>query len=112
MNPMKPINAILAFSLVCLLSAGAGASPAPAAFAQPCCAIVSIDRVSGVVTAKYLKSGRTFTFGVDSRSLTQTLRVGQKVWVNAKTRQAGFTDAEPCCDIKGNVKLEYEPING
>lgn len=84
-----------------------GAShPAPAA-AVPCCTIVSIDRVNGIVTARDLRTGETFKFEVDSRSLIRTLRVGQKVWVNAATRRAGITEIAPCCDVIGNTNLDF-----
>ena len=68
--------------------------------------IVSIDRVNGIVTARDLRTGETFKFEVDSRSLLKTMRVGQKVWKQAGGTKVGITEGgAPCCDIvgKGNA---------
>ncbi len=101
---MKRISLTLLFLLVCLPLAFAQKSDPPSAI--PCCGVVSIDRVNGIVTAKILKTGKTFQFEVDSRSLLKTLRVGQKVWVNAATRRVGFTERDPCCTVIGNTNLD------
>lgn len=107
---MKRISLVLFFLLVCLPFVFAQKIDPPSAV--PCCGIVSIDRVNGIVTARILKTGKTFKFEVDSRSLLKTLRVGQKVWVDAGTRKVSMMDGEPCCtivgpaDLSGVVRLE------
>lgn len=72
----------------------------PAFAADPCCEIVSTDRVNGIVTARDLRTGETFQFEVDSRSLLKTMRVGQKVWKHG-SQKVGILEATPCCEIVG-----------
>ena len=47
---MKRISLVLFFLLVCLPSVFGGASDPPASLETPCCTIISIDRVTGIVT--------------------------------------------------------------
>lgn len=77
----------------------------PASAIDPCCEIVSIDSVNGIVTARDLRTGETFKFEVDSRSLLKTMRVGQKVWKQAGGTKVGILEGESCCTIvgKGNA---------
>lgn len=101
---MRRITLILSSLLVCLPLVFAQKSDPPSA--TPCCDVVSIDRLNGIVTARDSKTGRTFKFEVDSRSLLKTLRVGQKVWRNEDAKhkdwiEVGFTEGVPCCKIVG-----------
>lgn len=68
--------------------------------------VVSIDSVNGIVTARDLRTGETFKFEVDSRSLLKTMRVGQKVWKDAGTRKVSVMDGELCCTVIGNTNLD------
>ncbi len=83
-----------------------GATHPASADGDPCCSIVSIDSVNGIVTARDLRTGETFKFEVDSRSLLKTMRVGQKVWKDAGTRKVSVMDGELCCTVIGNTNLD------
>jgi len=67
--------------------------------AAPCCAITAIDVKTGVVTAKETATGQTFQFKVTDAALLNSLKVGQGVYANFKTRQVSVNGANPCCSI-------------
>lgn len=83
-----------------LLIAGLAGSPALAqAPTAPCCGIVGIDAATGVVTARVTATGASFQFRVTDTRMLRTLRVGQGVFANFRTRQVSVDGATPCCGI-------------
>ena len=95
-----------------ITSLGAGAKPlgpvdgakfgSAANPGTPCCQITSINRagpVDGIVTAKVNATGQTFQYKVTDAALLNSLKVGQGVFANFKTRQVSVNGAGPCCDI-------------
>lgn len=66
-----------------------------------CCAIVRIDTVRAIVTARELGTGFTFAFEIRERRLLRGLRVGRPVWANfaARTVRLRAGDRRPCCTI-------------
>ncbi len=72
---------------------------------QPCCAITSIDAATGTVTAKVNGTGQTFQFKVSDVALLHSLKVGQGIFANLKTRQVSINNAQPCCTIMSLGKV-------
>ena len=66
---------------------------------EPCCGITSIDKLTGLVTAKENASGHTFTFKVTDAALLKSLHVGQAVHANFESRQVSVKPSSPCCAI-------------
>src|SRR5438105_3619070 len=75
----------------------------------PCCSIVGMDAVSGVVTARDLKTGRTFEFKADQLDI-KGMRIGDSVEADMESRSVlsiggvarkyGVNDLQPqapCC---------------
>jgi hypothetical protein len=82
---------------------------APAAHAgTPCCSITSINKSSGIVTAKVNATGKTFQFKASPQTLSN-MKVGQGVYANFKTQQVSVNGAEPCCDI---TAINAAPLDG
>ena len=65
---------------------------------QPCCGITQIDKETGVVTAINNITGHSFQFTA-SPSVLQSLKVGQPVYANFKSKQVSLNNAQPCCNI-------------
>ncbi|HLB88296.1 MAG TPA: C1 family peptidase [Terriglobales bacterium] len=57
---------------------------------EPCCLITAIDTRTGLLTAREKSSGQVFQFRVTSAPVLSTLRVGQGVYANFKTRQVSL----------------------
>lgn len=74
-----------------------------AAAANPCCAIVSINQKTGIVTAKVNATGQIFQFRVNDAATLNGLKVGQGVYANFKAAQVSLDGAQPCCAIVGNL---------
>jgi hypothetical protein len=93
---------IVAFAIV-LSAAG------PAVAAEPCCVITSIDQFHWIVTAKE-KSGsaRSFTFSVDDK-LINTLKVGNGIYANFKTREVSLDGKKSCCRILTGPTASSKP---
>jgi hypothetical protein len=66
---------------------------------DPCCNIVSIDKRTGLVTARNLQTGQTFQFTAKNAALLNTLRIGQKVAADFASGQVSVDRSEPCCNI-------------
>src|SRR5438132_6668021 len=66
---------------------------------QPCCSIAKIDARTGVVTAIDKTTGHSFQFTA-SPSVQQSLKVGQPVYANFKSKQVSLNNLEPCCQIR------------
>ena len=67
-----------------------------------CCAIVGLDRATGLVTAKETATGRTFQFKVADPRLVKSLTIGQPVAADFSTMQAHLrvSGAEPINGFK------------
>ena len=65
-----------------------GANPA-------CCSITGINAATGVVTAKVNSTGQSFQFEVTDIALFNSLRIGQPIFVNFKTRQISVDGKTP-----------------
>ncbi len=66
---------------------------------EPCCSITAIDAKAGTVTAREIGSKRTFQFQVSDAALLRSLRVGQAIAADFKTRKVSVDPQEPCCSI-------------
>lgn len=66
--------------------------------ATPCCAISAIDARTGTVTAVDSVSHRTLQFKA-SASLLRSLKVGQKVHVDYRTKKVSLNGIAPCCNV-------------
>ena len=66
---------------------------------DPCCNITQIDKRNGVVTATDKTTGHSFQFTA-SPSVQQSLKVGQPVYANFKSKQVSLNNLEPCCQIR------------
>jgi hypothetical protein len=67
--------------------------------ASPCCAVTSINGVTGIVTAKETATGRIFTFKAADAALLKSLHVGQAIDANFDSRLVSVNPAQPCCAI-------------
>lgn len=67
--------------------------------AAPCCAVVSVDLKTGVVTAVVSATHRSFTFQVPSRTELRTIAVGQSVFADFHTGQVSLDGDRSCCAI-------------
>jgi hypothetical protein len=65
--------------------------------AAPCCAITAIDQRTGIVTAVDSADNSTIQFK-PAASLLRSLKVGQKVYVDPRTRKVSLDGAAPCCN--------------
>jgi hypothetical protein len=66
--------------------------------ASPCCGITSVDKKTGVVTARENATGRVFTFKATGATLA-TLKPGQAVYANFGAKQVSINGEAPCCGI-------------
>jgi Cu/Ag efflux protein CusF len=66
---------------------------------DPCCTITAIDAKTSLVTAKDTATGQTFQFKVTDAAQLNSLKVGQGVYANFKTRQVSINGIGPCCAI-------------
>ncbi len=57
---------------------------------EPCCAITSLNPVTGVVRAKNLSSGQAFQFTVKDSALFGSFNVGQRFFANFNNHQVSF----------------------
>src|SRR6266403_5756084 len=69
-----------------------------ASAAAACCKITAIDPHTGVVTARQDASGQTFQFAA-SPAVLRTLRLGQGVYANLRSRQVSIDGRSACCNI-------------
>lgn len=83
-----------------------GARPASA---TPCCAIASIDRSTGVVTARETATGHVFRFTVKDRTLLSQLRTGQQVWADYASGTVSVEPGDPCCAIMPAPAADAQP---
>lgn len=88
------------------LAQRAGARPASA---TPCCGIYSIDRATGVVTARETATGHVFRFTVKDRTLLSQLRTGQQVWADYASGMVSVEPGEPCCSITPAAAAGAQP---
>jgi hypothetical protein len=70
----------------------------PASVSPPCCAVTAIDVRDGVVVARETATGRTFQFRAPQNLLPQ-IRLGQKMWVDARTQVVSLEGAPNCCKL-------------
>ncbi len=69
-----------------------------ASAAAACCKITAIDPHTGVVTARQDASGQTFQFAA-SPAVLRTLKLGQGVYANLRSRQVSIDGRSACCNI-------------
>jgi hypothetical protein len=68
--------------------------------ASPCCGIASIDAQTGLVTAFEPGNGLKFEFKVKSAKLLKTLKVGQAVNLNTRTKSVSVKGLpKDCCTL-------------
>ena len=80
-----------------------------AAFAaEPCCGITAIDARSGTITAFDAVNKRTLQFKAPAL-LVRSLKVGQKVHVDYRTRKVSVDGIAPCCNVV--TVRPAEPLN-
>lgn len=72
-------------------------SRAAPAVADPCCSVVSIDRLKGIVTVRNLRTRAETQIQVSDLLLLRALAIGAKVWMDSRTSQYGFKDGVWCC---------------
>lgn len=77
---------------------------------QPCCDITSIDAATGTVAARVNATGQPFQFMVKDSALVRSLKVGQGVYANFKTRQASVNGKDVCCQIVGLGSVKPAPV--
>ena len=101
----KPLSLVLVLTMalgaapIFLLTPGAMVRFAHAA--DPCCSITAIDANSQTVTAKEMKTGRTFQFKVADMKILSSLKVGQAVHADFKTNKVSVNPdgIQPCCSV-------------
>ena len=93
---------------------GLAVAPPPAAAAEPCCGIQSVDTRTGIVTAIDRATGQSFQFQVTNPAQLQGLRPGQPVYGNAASGRVGLTPGAPCCNIvsRGAATGAARPAGG
>ena len=90
----------LAAALTVVATAPAGGQTKPRVDpGQPCCNIVSIDGAAATATAKNAATGQLLTFAVTDKTLLQSLRIGEPIYFNARTRQVSVNNETPCCGL-------------
>jgi hypothetical protein len=109
---ISPVFAVLSLCLV------VGSPAAQAQVVKPvvkptvqnvdaCCAITSIDGETGIVTARVTASRRALAFKVTDKVLLGSLRIGQVISADLKSRRVTVNGVSPCCEI---VTLEPDGI--
>jgi len=93
--------AIRFWSLVLSVALGLSASFAPSHAGEPCCNVTAIDARTHVVTAREMRTGRTFQFKAADTKLLPSLRIGQAVHADFTTMKVSVNPdgATPCCAI-------------
>ncbi len=64
-----------------------------------CCSITTVEAATGVVTGTITANGNVFQFKVTNARTLATLRVGQGVFANFRTRQVSLDGRTACCAI-------------
>jgi len=102
---VKQFGVVTPAALACLFAL------APRAMAQgaPCCSITAIDSRAAIVTAKVNVSGQTFQFRANDPKLVSSMRVGQAVYANFKTKQVSLDSRQVCCTIVGGPADSGQP---
>lgn len=87
------IRATLALAMI--------AMPAASHAGEPCCGITAIDAKTQMVSARDMKTRRTFQFRVADLAALRALRVGQAVHADFTTMKVSVKPdgIEPCCGI-------------
>jgi pimeloyl-ACP methyl ester carboxylesterase len=65
----------------------------------PCCSITAIDSQIGTAKGKVNAAELSFEFRVNDSKLAATLKVGQHVYANFKTKQVSLDGKTVCCEI-------------
>jgi hypothetical protein len=80
-------------------AAGGPATPSKSGATVPCCEITAINLRSGLAFAKVKTSGQLFEFAVKDPALLKSLRIGQSVFADFRTRQVSLDGRTTCCSI-------------
>jgi hypothetical protein len=78
----------------------------------PSCEITSINGDTGIVTARVTATRRALAFKVTGATVLRSLRVGQTVSADFRTRRVAVTGIGPCCPIVTLEPEGFEPDNG
>jgi len=81
-KPAGPIDGVRPLGPVDGAHLGNAANPG-----EPCCAITSLNPVTGIVRAKNLSSGQAFQFTVKDSALFRSFNVGQRFFANFNSHQ-------------------------
>ena len=108
----RTVKARLVISgMAILLGASVAAFVPPETSAgTPCCSITSIDRETGIVTAKNTETGESFKFRLGDAAQIGNVKAGDQVSADFKTRQVTVHSFQPVEGILMRVPKPRPPV--
>ena len=76
----------------------------------PCCSVTTIDRKTGVVTAKNIATGGTFRFRLGDAAQIGNIKIGDQVSTDFQTRQVTVHSFQPAEGILMRTPRPRPPI--
>ena len=76
----------------------------------PCCSITTVDRKTGIVTAKNTESGETFQFRLGDAAQFGRIKTGDQVSADFQTRQVTVHSFQPVEGILMRVPKPRPPM--
>jgi hypothetical protein len=102
---------VLVSGMALLLGASIAVSVPPEVSAgTPCCSITTVDRKTGIVTAKNNATGETFEFRLRDAAQVGNIRIGDQVSTDVRTRQVTVHSFQPVEGILRKTPMPPPPI--
>jgi Cu/Ag efflux protein CusF len=102
---------VLVSGMALILGASIAVSVPPEVGAgTPCCSITTVDRKTGIVTAKDTATGETFKFRLGDAAQIGNIKIGDQVSTDFQTRQVTVHSFQPVEGILIRTPRPRPPI--
>lgn len=102
---------VLVSGMALILGASIAVSVPPEVSAgTPCCSITTVDRKTGIVTAKNAATGETFKFRLGDAAQIGNIKIGDQVSTDFQTRQVTVHSFQPVEGILIRTPMPRPPI--
>ncbi|MGA8752284.1 hypothetical protein [Candidatus Deferrimicrobium sp.] len=102
---------VLVSGMALILGASIAVSvPSEVGAGTPCCSITTVDRKTGIVTAKNTATGETFKFRLSDAAQIGNIKIGDQVSTDFQTRQVTVHSFQPAEGILIRTPRPRPPI--
>jgi Cu/Ag efflux protein CusF len=102
---------VLTSGLALILGASMAVSvPLEVGAGTPCCSITTVDKKTGIVTAKNTATGETFKFRLGDAAQIGNIKTGDQVSMDVQTRQVTVHSFQPVEGILIKTPMPRPPI--